>query len=128
MSRRPKIDQPLGGRDVQEWIGSSPNAKVPNDVKDRVYARAGGVCYLIGLPIAGKPWDVEHVTPLSMGGEHRESNLRPALTEKHKEKTSEEARLRAKADRMRLKHLRLFPKSKRPLESRGFEPARGTRP
>ena len=113
------------GRSVPEWVGSSPDAKVPTKVRLRIFEREGGRCYLTGQLIrAGDVWELEHVKPLSMGGEHRESNLRPALASAHREKTASEAGERAKADRIRAKHLGIFPKSKRPLKSRGFEPSR----
>lgn len=119
MTKRPMIDNPFGGRSLPEWIGSSPDAKVPARVRDRVFMRAKGACYLSGRKIMpGDEWHMEHVKPLSMGGEHRESNLRPALAAPHREKTSAEAADRAKADRIRRKHLGLWPKSKTPLRSR----------
>jgi 5-methylcytosine-specific restriction protein A len=83
----------------KEWIGKTPDSKVPDDVRVRVYALWDRTCYLSGIKIRGKDWDLEHVIPLSMGGEHREGNLRPALQAPHKEKSSEEAARRADADR-----------------------------
>lgn len=104
----PMIDNPLGGRSVPEWTGKTPDTKVPDIVRDRVFLRAGGRCYLSGRKIMpGDKWELEHVKPLSMGGEHRERNLRPALVAAHREKTKAEAADRAKADRIRRKHLGL---------------------
>lgn len=123
----PMIKDPFGGRSIPEWIASKPDTKVPDKVRDRVLERAGGRCHLSGMLIAGKPWQVEHVRPLSMGGEHRESNLAPALVEAHREKTSLEARDRAKADRMRRKANNTWPKPKKTLRSRGFENRRDAR-
>ncbi len=122
----PLISDPFGGRDVEEWIGSTPNAKVPDRVRDRVFFRAGGVCYLSGrkIVVPRDRWELEHVTALSMGGEHRESNMRPALVEAHKEKTAKEAGDRAKADRIRRKHTGTWPKSQAPLRGRGFPSTR----
>lgn len=119
----PLMSDPFGGRDVEEWIGSSPNAKVPERIRDRVFFRAKGMCHISKrkIVVPRDRWQLEHVVPLSMGGEHRESNLAPALTEPHKVKTAEEAALRAKADRMRRKANGTWPKSKTPLRSRGFE-------
>lgn len=109
----------MTGRSVPEWIGSSPDAKVPPKVRARVFERAKGICHISKRKIrAGEKWELEHVVPLSMGGGHRETNLAPALADAHKEKTREEAGVRAKADRVRLKHLGLFPKSPFPLRSR----------
>jgi len=125
---RPMIANPFGGRDVEEWFGSKPDAKVPDRIRDRVFARAKGVCHLSGRKIqAGEKWDVEHVKPLALGGEHREANMAPALVIPHREKTAEEAGIIAKVDRMRRKANGTWPRSRTPLKSRGFEPARGIR-
>ena len=122
----PMIDNPLGGRQVAEWIGSSPDQKIPDRVKDRIFIRNEGRCYLSGRKIMpGDVWEVEHVKPLSMGGENRETNLAPALKAEHKQKTAEEAGDRAKADRIRRKHLGTWPQTKAPLRSRGFAKTRG---
>lgn len=120
-----KISDPFGGRSVDEWIGSSPDAAVPARVKSRVFARAGGVCHISGRKIgAGEAWDLEHVVPLSAGGEHRESNLAPALKDAHREKTSAEAGQRSKADRIRMKHDGSWPKSRAKIQGRGFQSTR----
>lgn len=119
------IDNPLGGRSLPEWFGSSPDAKVPDRVRDRIFVRSGGVCYLSRRKItAGMKWELEHMRPLSMGGEHREANLAPALVEAHREKTSKEATDRAKADRIRRKHAGTWPASKTPLRGRKFASTR----
>jgi 5-methylcytosine-specific restriction enzyme A len=72
----------------------------------------------------GDKWDLEHLRPLSMGGQHREANLAPALAIEHRAKTAEEATARSKADRIRRKHTGNWPKSKTPLRSRGFASTR----
>jgi 5-methylcytosine-specific restriction endonuclease McrA len=120
------ISDPFGGRDVEEWIGSSPDAKVPERIRDRVFFRAKGICHISGrkIVIPRDRWQLEHIKPLSMGGEHRERNLAPALADPHKEKTAAEAGDRAKADRIRRKHNGTWPKSKTKLKSRGFVPTR----
>jgi len=67
-------------------------------------------------------WEIEHRIALCNGGEHRESNLAPILAGKpHREKTAEDVAEKAKTARMRAKHLRVWPKSTRPLRSRGFQ-------
>ncbi len=122
----PMISDPFGGRDIEEWIGSSPNAKVPDRIRDRVFFRAGGKCHISGrkIVVPRDRWQLEHVKPLSMGGEHRESNFAPALVDAHKEKTAAEAGNRAKADRIRRKANGTWPKSKAPIRSRGFSSTR----
>lgn len=122
----PMIDNPHGGRDVEEWIGAHPDAKIPQRVLDRVFARAKGRCHISGRKIMpGDRWEAEHVRPLSMGGEHRERNLAPALVEAHRQKTADEAGDRAKADRIRRKHTGTWPESRARIRSRGFQKTRG---
>ena len=125
------VDLPY--RAVPEWIGKTPDSRPPTAVKLRVFARYQGHCYLSGQKIrAGDEWDVEHVKPLRSalpGDPHlnRESNLAPALKVPHREKTAAENSAGAKADRMKAKHLGVWPKSKRPLRSRPFPNSREAR-
>lgn len=115
-------------REVPEWIGKTPDTPIPPRVRDRVFQRHQGRCYLSGRKIAaGEPWDVEHVIAICNGGENRESNLAPALRDKHREKTARDVDTKSKTYRMRAKNNGTWPKSKRPLRSRGFEPSRGIR-
>lgn len=112
-------------RSVPEWIGATPDAAIPARVRLRVFERHGGRCHLSGRLIrAGDQWDCDHVIALINGGEHRESNLAPALRDAHREKTAEDVAIKSKIARMRAKHLGVFPKSKTPLRSRGFQKSR----
>jgi 5-methylcytosine-specific restriction endonuclease McrA len=96
------------GRKVKEWIGKTPDAKVPPRVRLRILRAYDGCCYLSGRPIApGEPWELEHKVALILGGEHREANLAPALTEFHKAKTAAEMKVKAKTDAIAKKHLRI---------------------
>ncbi|AKG94545.1 restriction endonuclease-like [Paracoccus phage Shpa] len=105
----------MTGRAVDEWVGKTPDAKVPDRVRLRVFAAHGGICHLTGRKIRpGDPWDLDHVQALCNGGEHRESNLAPAIREAHREKTAQDVKLRAKADRVRKKHLGIW-KPKTPM-------------
>ena len=112
----------MTGRSVPEWIGSTPNAKVPPRVRLRIWEREGGRCYLSGRKIMpGDAWDLDHRQALCNGGRHEEMNLFPALREKHREKTVEDVKAKAKTDRTRKKHLGIFPRSPRPIPSRKFQ-------
>jgi 5-methylcytosine-specific restriction protein A len=112
----------LSGRTVAEWTGSSPDAKVPARVRLRIWEREGGRCHLTGRKImAGDQWDLDHRQALCNGGAHAESNLFPALRDKHREKTAADVAQRAKADRTRKKHLGIAPAPTRKLQSRGFQ-------
>ena len=109
----------MTGRSVEEWIGATPDAKIPPRVKLRVFEAHDGRCWLTGRKIMpGDLWDMDHKIALCNGGEHRESNLAPALREEHRKKTAEDVKMRAKADRVRKRHLgihqpkRIMPGSK----------------
>lgn len=107
----------MTGRSVEEWIGSSPDARVPPRVRLRIFQREDGRCHLSHRKIMpGDEWDLDHKVALCNGGEHRESNLFPALRDKHRKKTAEDLKLKAKVARVRKKHLGIDkPKS------RGFD-------
>lgn len=118
-------------RSVPEWIGKSPDAKVPAHVRLRIFDREAGRCWLSGRKImAGDPWDLDHKVALINGGEHRESNLFPALRDKHREKTREDVAEKAATYRVRAKHV--LPRAPSQMRGRGFdkrEPQRtATRP
>lgn len=102
-------------RSVPEWIGKHDDQPVPPRVKLRVFERHNGICYLSGRKIMpGDKWELEHIKALSLGGEHRESNMAPALVAAHKVKTKEDRRQKAKSDKIRKRHLGIRPKSKFP--------------
>lgn len=93
------------GREVDEWVGKTADTKVPPHVRARIFQRCGGRCHISGRQIrAGEPWDLDHIKALEDGGEHRESNLAPALKDKHIEKTAAENRQRATERRKFQKH------------------------
>lgn len=108
----------MTGRSVPEWIGKTPDAKVPPRVRLRIFEREEGRCHLSGRKIeAGDLWDLDHVVALVNGGEHRESNLKPAIRAKHREKTAadvaEKAAIRSKRSRhVGIKKRSSFPCSK----------------
>jgi 5-methylcytosine-specific restriction enzyme A len=93
-------------RSVPEWIGKTDDAAIPPRVRLRVFEAHRGICALTGRKIMpGDDWDCDHEIALANGGEHRESNLRPVLREAHRKKTAADVKLKAKADRVRKKHL-----------------------
>lgn len=114
-------DYALTGRKVPEWIGKTADSKPPKSVLDRLFLRQGGRCALSGRKImAGEVTHADHIVPLKDGGENREANLQLVVAEAHRAKTADENTARAKERRIRLKHAGLWPKSSRPLRSRGF--------
>ncbi|SFG87723.1 HNH endonuclease [Ensifer sp. OV372] len=100
-------------RAVPEWIGKTDDTPPPSRVKDRIRARQGNICALSGLPLGSD--DVvqyDHIVPLWLGGRNSESNLQAVTSESHKRKTAAEAKVRAKCNRTRKKHLGIAkPKS-----------------
>jgi 5-methylcytosine-specific restriction endonuclease McrA len=128
MIRLDETDRDLVKRAVPEWRGSSPDAAIPTRVKARVWLRCGGRCALTGKKLsAGDDVDFDHITPLSMGGEHRELNLQLVSRAAHREKTAAEAPGRAKAARIHAKHNGYWPASKAKIQSRGFDKSRNQR-
>jgi 5-methylcytosine-specific restriction endonuclease McrA len=101
------------GREVEEWIGASPDSAIPPRVRLRVFERHKGVCHISKRKIMpSDAWDCDHVVALTNGGENRESNLAPALRDKHREKTAADVAERAKIDRIRKRHLGIKKPSK----------------
>jgi 5-methylcytosine-specific restriction protein A len=100
-------------RSVPEWIGKTDDSTIPPRVRLRVFERHGGICHLAGRKIMpGEPWDCDHVIALVNGGEHRESNLAPALRDKHREKTAEDVAEKATVGRKRMKSLGIKAKGR----------------
>lgn len=96
----------MTGRAVPEWRGSTPDAKVPPHVRMRIFLRDEGRCHLTGRKILPADyWELDHKIALCNGGEHRESNLAPALRDAHKIKTADDVKERAKVDRIRKRHM-----------------------
>ena len=106
----------MTGRTPDEWIGKTPDAKIPPRVVLRVFEHFGGICQLTGRKIMpGDDWDVDHKLALAMGGEHRESNLQPVLRFAHREKTKQDVAQLAKARRIKAKHIGAKPPPRKPM-------------
>jgi 5-methylcytosine-specific restriction protein A len=109
-------------RRVPEWEGRTDDAMPPPHVRARIFDRCGGKCHISGRKIRpGDKWDLDHIVALCNGGKNIESNLAPALADKHKEKTAEDRAEKADVDHKRLKHLGI----RKP--SRGFQKPEGYR-
>ena len=94
------------GRSVPEWVGTTPDAKIPPHVRLRVFERFNGICQITKRKIrAGDAWAVDHVVPLADGGAHSETNLVPVLEIAHRQKTSAENTSRAKVRAIKAKHI-----------------------
>lgn len=92
----------------------------------RIFTAHDGVCHLCAGKIGvAEAWEVEHVIPFALTQDDSDGNLRPAHIKCHRVKTHQEDRPRiSKAERQRAKHLGTWPKSRAPLQSRGFAPSR----
>lgn len=113
------------GRSVPEWRATHPDQAIPKAVKARIWLREGGRCYLTGRRInPGDAYEFEHVIALANGGEHREGNIRLALSDAHKAKSAADIDVTAKIRRQHAKYHGYWPKSKAPLKSRGFQKTR----
>lgn len=93
-------------RTVTEWVGRNDNSMPSDGCKLRIVDRQGGKCALTGIAFtpANKP-EFDHIVPLWLGGENRESNIQAITADAHKRKTQAEATVRAKVNATRKKHL-----------------------
>ena len=102
-------------RSVPEWIGKTADTPIPPRVKIRVFERYGGKCHISGRKIMpGDAWECDHVIALANGGQNRESNLAPALKDKHREKTAQDVKTKSKIARIRAKRLGVTGGRKKP--------------
>lgn len=93
-------------RTVPEWKGRDDDQRVPDYVKDRIANRAELRCRTCGRTVGAKlRAEFDHVIPLILGGENRESNIQLLCSECHAGKTKLDVKLKAKVARVRKKHL-----------------------
>lgn len=114
----------LERRAVEEWIGATPNTPIPPRVRLRVFRRHNGVCHISKRKIMpADKWDCDHVIAIINGGENRESNLAPAIRDKHRQKTAEDVAEKAKTDSMAKRHLGIKTRSSltHPTKYRGVD-------
>lgn len=108
-------------RSVKEWIGKHDDAMPPASVRQRIYEREKGICYLCGGEIqAGQSFDLDHRHEIKDGGANRESNLFPTHPKCHRRKTAKQAAERAPVERKKQKHSGAR-RPKQSIKSRGFE-------
>lgn len=89
-------------RSVPEWIGRSDDAKIPPRVIERVAGKAAGRCVKCTREIGpALPGECDHIIPLILGGEHRESNFQWLCKPCHAEKSRLDVKLKAKVARIR---------------------------
>ena len=108
-------------RPVKEWMGKTDATKAPPRVRQRVFDGSGGICHLCKQPIKVpfESWQADHVIALINGGENKESNLAPAHSHCHLEKTKTDVAVKRKIADIRQKHLGISG-TKQKIQSRGF--------
>lgn len=99
-------------RSVSEWIGATADSPIPTRVKLRIFERHNGICHLSGRKIMpGDAFDYDHIIALvnwtGEGHGNRESNIAPALRDKHREKTAADVAEKSMVRRKKAKHLGL---------------------
>lgn len=96
----------------------------------RLFKIYGGVCHLCSTKIDStvEAYEIEHVIPWALTQDDSDGNLRLAHVKCHRIKThGPERAMLNKTERIRLKAQGHWPKSRTPIQSRGFEPGRNAR-
>jgi 5-methylcytosine-specific restriction protein A len=91
-------------RSIPEWSGATDDTPAPPRVRLRVLARGNYACACCGTPIGAKPWDLDHIVALKLGGRNVESNLQALLNEHHKSKTAADLAEKSRDYRKQSKH------------------------
>ena len=103
-------------RSLKEWIGKTDDAKIPDRVRVRVFISHTGFCSSCKRKVgAGVAWQCDHIWPLILGGEHRETNLQVLCGECHKAKTAKDVEVKAKVYAIQKRHLGLKKPKGRPM-------------
>lgn len=93
-------------RSVDEWIGKTDDSAPSNGCKRRILDRQGWKCAISDVEFRdGVKAVFDHITPLWLGGENRESNLQALTVKAHAGKTKSEAKVRAKVNRIQLQRV-----------------------
>lgn len=110
-------------RAVKEWVGVTAETMPPPRVRLRIFERDKGICHISGRKIgAGEAWDLDHKIAICNGGLNVESNLAPALRDKHRIKTKADVAEKSVTARVRAKHLGV----KKPRSIRSWRRFNGT--
>lgn len=102
-------------RSVPEWIAKRDDDAIPPRVRERIAARADDCCQScrrsIRPPLRA---EYDHVVPLILGGQHRETNLQLLCHECHGLKTKRDVKIKAKVARIRKRNLGIRKPSRFP--------------
>lgn len=103
-------------RTVSEWIGRNDDAQPTSACKRRILDRQNDLCAITGLPFDEKNRaEFDHIVPLWLGGQNRETNLHAIRPEPHRRKTATEATVRAKVHAAGDKHRGIARKPSKPF-------------
>jgi 5-methylcytosine-specific restriction protein A len=102
-------------RALEEWVGKTPDTKIPDRIKDRVWDDCGSRCHRCTRLHRGEPgWIIEHLKALINGGENRQSNLCLSCPWCKTEKDAEDVAEKSASYAVRKKH-RGIAQPKRPM-------------
>jgi len=102
-------------RSVDEWKAKHDDQDIPPRIKLRLFEAANGRCQQCTRKIGpGAPFDYDHIKPLILGGEHRETNLQVLCKPCHAVKTKADTGAKSKVADTAKKHLGLA-KPKNPM-------------
>jgi 5-methylcytosine-specific restriction protein A len=96
-------------RSVEEWVGSSDDAKIPDRVRVRVKVRANDCCQNCGHRVR-YGGEVDHTKALVNGGENREGNLRFLCKNCHAAKSQQDVALKSRAHKTQVRMANLARK------------------
>ena len=99
-----------------EWVGETDDTPLPKSVYIRLYREQDGKCAKCTRKLTPGNIEREHLKPLSMGGENRESNIELWCANPcSKSKTALEAAPRAKADQVLAKTMGFKSPGRKPV-------------
>jgi 5-methylcytosine-specific restriction protein A len=94
---------------------------IPTTQRTKLLNASGGKCAECSAEFLGKPWHLDHVIPLEMGGPDVPSNWQCLCVQCHKDKTKDDMKDLAKAKRREAKNTGAkapakaqFPKREKP--------------
>lgn len=98
-------------RTVKEWIGETPDQRVPKRVELRVFELFRGRCAICTRLLFRGYWALDHKIALINGGDNRESNLQPVCNVPcHSDKTRADVRDKSKTYQVASRHVGAGPR------------------
>jgi len=96
---------------------------IPERVKREILDEQGWCCFACHQPVSRDQIDVDHRTPLALGGSDDETNWVALCRPCHKQKTRADVKAIRKADRARRMHQEGKSRQRRgrPMHGKGFD-------